>query len=198
MRKKIWPLLLLASAFCRAQSPDEVLVPNIASVQLHLYGDQLGYPMIRLNSADQLELHFDDLDGNVKNYSYTFQLCNADWTPAMLSYFDYIKGYSQMRLNTYRIASVALTRYTHYQAVIPDRNCYPSRSGNYLLKVFRDGDQNKVIFTRRFYVLDEQTRMEASVQQPFNGQYFRTHQKVQFKLGFNEQLSIVKIGRAHV
>ena len=191
MRKKIWPLLLLASALCRAQSPDEVLVPNIASVQLHLYGDQLGYPMIRLNSADQLELHFDDLDGNVKNYSYTFQLCNADWTPAMLSYFDYIKGYSQMRLNTYRIASVAFTRYTHYQAVIPDRNCYPSRSGNYLLKVFRDGDQNKVIFTRRFYVLDEQTRMEASVQQPFNGQYFRTHQKVQFKLGFNEQLSIV-------
>ena len=53
MRKKIWPLLLLASALCRAQSPDEVLVPNIASVQLHLYGDQLGYPMIRLNSADQ-------------------------------------------------------------------------------------------------------------------------------------------------
>ena len=102
-----------------AQIPDAIYTSRIKSAQLYPYGNQLGFPVIRLNSGDQLELHFDDLDGGVKNYSYTFQLCNADWTPAMLSQFDFIKGYSQIRLTTYRISSVAYTKYTHYQASLP-------------------------------------------------------------------------------
>ena len=137
MKRCLLLCLLFSVAFAGfAQIPDAVYSDRIKTVQLHPYGNQIGYPIIRLNSGEQLELHFDDLDGNVKNYSYTFQLCNADWTPAMLSHFDFIKGFSQVRLNTYRISSVAFTKYTHYQAMVPDRNCVPSRSGNYILKVF--------------------------------------------------------------
>lgn len=174
-----------------AQIPDAVYSDRIKTVLLHPYGNQLGYPIIRLNSAEQLELHFDDLDGNVKNYSYTFQLCNADWTPAMLSHFDFIKGFSQVRLNTYRISSVAFTKYTHYQAMVPDRNCIPSRSGNYILKVFLNGDTSKLIITKRMMVVQELSSIVGEIQQPFNGQQFRTHQKVQFRVNLNEQLNVV-------
>jgi hypothetical protein len=189
-----YPLfILLASLSCTTigQIPDAVYSDRIKTVQLHPYGNQLGYPIIRLNSADQLELHFDDLDGNVKNYSYTFQLCNVDWTPAMLSHFDFIKGFSQVRLNTYRISSIAFTRYTHYQAMIPDRNCVPSRSGNYILKVFLNGDTTKLILTKRMMVVQELSSIRAEIQQPFNGQLFRTHQKTQFRVNLNEQLNVV-------
>lgn len=190
--KSIWVLLCFCSIQAlNAQVPEAVISPKIKSVQLYPYGDQLGFPVIRLNSGDQLELHFDDLDGNVKSYYYTYQLCNADWTPAMLSTFDYLKGYSQVRLNTYRVSSIALTRYTHYQATLPDRNCAPSRSGNYILKVFRDGDTSKLVFTKRLLVLEEKSRVQAQIQQPYNGQIFRTHQKVQFRLGLNEGLNVV-------
>ncbi len=182
---------LLVSSFLKAQIPEAVFNNRIASVQLHAQGNQLGYPVVRLNSADQLELHFDDLDGGVRNYSYTYQLCNADWTPAMLGQFDFMKGYSQMRINTYRNSSVAFTRYTHYQANLPDRNCLPTRSGNYILKVFRDGDTAKLLFTRRMLVVQDRSAVVASIQQPFNGQLFKTHQKVQFKLLLNEQLNVV-------
>src|SRR5688500_9542555 len=127
---------LLASLQGLAQIPEKIFDPKIKSVQLFPNGNQLGYPIIRLGGSDQLELHFDDLDANIKNYSYTFQLCNADWTPGVLSHFDFIKGFSQVRLTTYRISSIAFTRYTHYQALLPDRNCVPSRSGNFILKVF--------------------------------------------------------------
>src|SRR6185436_11614557 len=111
-------LILLISIHGYSQIPGQVYSPVIKSVQLYPYGNQLGYPIIRLGSAEQLELHFDDLDANIKNYSYTFQLCNSDWTPAMLSHFDFIKGFSQVRITTYRISSVAYTRYTHYQAPV--------------------------------------------------------------------------------
>ena len=73
-----------------------------------------------LNSNDQLELHFDDLDADVKNYYYTFQLCNADWTPANIQSFDYIRGFQTNRITTYRNSSIAITRYTHYQAIYPN------------------------------------------------------------------------------
>lgn len=174
-----------------SQIPEQVLAANIKSVQLYPYGNQIGYPLIRLGSAEQLELHFDDLDADVKNYSYTFQLCNADWTPAMLSHFDFIKGFSQVRLTTYRISSIAFTRYTHYQAALPDKNCVPSRSGNYILKVFKNGDTSQLIFTRRMLVVQEMSSIGVQVQQPFNGQFFKTHQKLQFKVNLNEGLDVV-------
>lgn len=184
-------IILLISVHAYSQITEQVNSPQIKSVQLYPYGNQLAYPLIRLGSAEQLELHFDDLDANVKNYSYTFQLCNADWTPALLSHFDYIKGFSQVRLTTYRISSIAFTRYTHYQAVLPDRNCVPSRSGNYILKVFLNGDTSQLIFTKRMLVMEELATAGAQIQQPFNGQFFRTHQKVQFKVNINEALDVI-------
>src|SRR5690606_18003058 len=120
---------------------------HISTVKLYVAGNPLAYPVWKLNSTEMLELHFDDLDPVVRNYSYTYQLCNADWTPAILSQFDYIQGFSQQRITTYRNSSIAYTRYIHYQAMLPDRNCRPSRSGNYLLKVFADGDTSRLIFT---------------------------------------------------
>src|ERR1700735_5678373 len=93
--------LLMGSAgwLCgRAQIPEAVFASNIGTPQLYMPGSQLGYPVLRLNSPDQLQLEFDDLDADVKNYYYTYQLCNSDWTPAEISEFDYIKGFSQVRI----------------------------------------------------------------------------------------------------
>lgn len=175
----------------KAQVKDAVYSNRIQTVQLYPYGNQVGYPAIRLNSTDRLELHFDDLDANVKNYYYTFQLCDADWTPAMLSTFDYISGFSQQRITTYRNSSIAFTRYTHYQAVLPDRNCMPTKSGNYILKVFLNGDTSRTIFTKRMLVIDDKATVAAAIQQPFAGDIFRTHQKVQFRVNLSEQLNVV-------
>jgi hypothetical protein len=148
-------------------------------VKLHPFGNQLAYPMITLNSNEQLELNFDDLDGDVKTYYYSFELCNADWTPAQMNYFDYVKGFTRVRITTYRNASVSLTRYTHYNAIFPDRNAYPSRSGNYLLRVFLNGDTSQVAFTRRFLVKEDRINASVQVQQPYNQQYFQTHHRLQ-------------------
>ena len=183
MKHLIYFLLFLSPALCFAQtvqSPEQTFAKNIRTIKLHVYGNPFAAPVLALNGGERLELHFDDLDGNVKNYSFSFELRNADWSPTMLSSFDYVQGFSQVRLTNYRISSIALTRYTHYQAVFPDRNATPSRAGNYLLKVFQDGDPSKVIFTRRFLVVRQVADVAAQIQQPFNGMYFRSHQKVQF------------------
>jgi len=191
--KTVFVTFLFLGLFSDTFSQVEELIfsGKIKSVQLHSFGNQLAAPILKLNSSDRLELHFDDLDANVKNYSYTYELCNADWTPAILSHFDYIQGFSQVRINTYRISSIAFTRYTHYQAVLPDRNSVPSKSGNYILKVFLNGDPSKIVFTRRFLVFEEKSTINAEIQQPFNGQIFRSHQKVQFRINLNESIDVI-------
>lgn len=174
--------LLLLPLVLKAQMTDRIVRNNIRSVKLYTAGNQLQYPIIRLNSSDRLELRFDDMDADVKYYSYTFVLCNADWTPAQLSQFDYMRGFSNVRISTYRNSSIALTPYTHYFTELPDRNTFPTRSGNYLLKVFLNGDTTALAFTRRFLVVDNRVTSGATVVQPFNPSLFRSHQKINFQV----------------
>jgi len=163
-----------------AQLPEAVYKPNIQAVRFHMYGDQTAMPVFNLNSTDQLELNFDDLDGNIKSYYYSFQLCDYNWKPVDLNPFLYIKGFTQQRISTNRYSSIAFTKYTHYQAMIPDRNTTITMSGNYMLKVFLDGDTSKLAFTRRLLVLDNKAAISARVVQPLTPQFFSTHQKIQF------------------
>jgi hypothetical protein len=179
MKRYLLLVLLLSSLQAFSQSADRIIASNIRSVKLFRVGDIYSYPIINLNSGEQFELHFDDMDADVKNYYYSYQLCNADWTPTTLFTFDYIKGFQSNRISNYRNSSLAAARYTHYQAAIPDRNCIPSRSGNYILKVFLNDDTSKLVFTKRFLVVDNKVSVAAQIAQPFGGQYFRTHQRVQ-------------------
>jgi hypothetical protein len=174
----------------QAQREDRIYQPNIHTAKLYKAGDPVSFPMLMLGSSDALELHFDDLDKTIKQYYYAFQLCNWDWTPSMLSTFDYIKGFQNVRITNYRSSSIATTNYTHYQAAVPDRNSYPTRSGNYLLKVFLNGDTSQLQFTKRFVVADAKSKIAAQVQQPFNTQWFKTHQKLQLGITVDSRIQI--------
>ncbi len=183
-------LFLLSSIMTAAQIPDHIYKSSIHSVKLFKSDDPLAFPVIKLNSSETLQLYFDDLDASVKNYYYTYQLCNSDWSAASLKSFDYIKGFQNVRINTYRNSSIALTKYIHYQARLPENSCLPSRSGNYLLKIFLDGDTSKLVFTKRFLVVDSKVAVASQVMQPFNGAIFRTHQKLQIAFNINEQMKV--------
>ncbi len=179
----IFILCFLASNKAGAQrEPDAVFMDNVHTPQLFLTGNQYGYPIIPLGSIGSVELHFDDFDNYVKTYYYTYQLCNADWKPVDLSTFDYIDGFSQNRVLQYRQSSISKTKYIHYQASLPERNCLPKKSGNYLLKVFLNGDTSKLAFTKRLLIADNRVSVATQILQPFNTALFKTSQKLQFSI----------------
>jgi len=176
-------LLIFTVAAARALSPDSIYMSNIRTARLYAAGNELGLPVINLNSMGQLELHFDDLDADVKYYYYTYQLCNSDWTPVDFNQAEYIRGFLQMRIQTYHFSSIALTRYTHYQATLPDPGGYPTRSGNYILKVYLNGDTSQLAFTRRLMITGAQASVTARVIQPFAPSLAQTSQRLQFTVG---------------
>ncbi|MEP7165630.1 MAG: DUF5103 domain-containing protein [Ferruginibacter sp.] len=165
-----------------AQNVEKIYKPYIQTAQLYMYGNQQGLPVYTLNSSDRLELEFDDMEGRVKSYYYSFVLCDYNWREVDLSPFDYIKGFTQNRITTYRYSSIALTHYTHYQAFLPDRNSLPTRSGNYLLKVYLDGDTSRLVFTKQMLVLDQKAGVSGTVVQPFSPQISNTHQKIKMSV----------------
>jgi hypothetical protein len=193
-QQQSFPLILLFTALAiwpaAAQIPDHIYHPNIKSVKLYKKGDIYSYPVISLHSGEELELHFDDLDGDTKNYYYTFQLCNADWSPANIQPFDYIRGFQSTRIGNYRYSSISATKYTHYQALLPERSSVPTRSGNYLLKVFLNNDTSRLAFTKRFLVVEKKSAVGAQVLQPFGGQLFKTHQRIQVAVNLDPQLKV--------
>ena len=174
MKKSISLILfLVAVSVAKAQIPDHIYQSNIRTVKLYKAGDIYSYPVLTLNGGDQLELHFDDMDADIKYYYYSFQLCNADWTAANIQAFDYIKGFQSNRITNYRTSSIVQSRYTHYQAIIPERNSAPTKGGNYLLKVFLNDDTSKLAFTKRFLIVNSKATVGARITQPFNKTFRR-------------------------
>jgi hypothetical protein len=57
---------------------------------------------------------------------------------------------------------------------------YPTRSGNYILKVFLNDDTTQIAFTKRILVVDSKASVAARITQPHSPQYFQTGQKVEF------------------
>lgn len=186
------PVFLLVVFLCcllRTTAQTALFNPAIKSVKLYKAGDQTSFPVLALNSSDLLQLEFDELGTAVKNYYCGFQLCNADWSPAALTSFEYTKGFQSYRITTYRNSSLATVKYVHYQATVPDRNSTPTRSGNYLLKVFLNNDTAQLAFTKRFVVVNTMAQIGAQVQQPFNGVLFRTGQKLHLGIQTDKRIN---------
>lgn len=180
-------------------TPDHIYHQNIKTVKFTPPGDYLGLPIIQLNSGETLELHFDDLMNEVRTYYYTLVLCNADWTPAQLNTIEYLRGFSENQIRDYRFSSIALQKYVHYKVSIPNQSCQPTRAGNYLLKVYLDGDTTHLAFTRRLMVINNRSGVTGWISQPTNPKLFRNSQKLNVQVntkGLNiqnpfDQLKIV-------
>ncbi len=168
---------------------DHIHQNNIRTVLFHQKDFELSPPMWRLNANEHLLLRFDDLDADLKDYSYTLIHCDAHWRPSALNQSEYLEGFFEEQISQYRFSFNTRVPYTHYTLEIPGRHMRPLLSGNYILKVFEGGDRNRVVFTRRFMVFDPQIQIEARVRHADLVRYRDTHQQVEFT---------IHTGRLHV
>jgi hypothetical protein len=155
---------------------------NIKTVLFNKKSWVMAPPIIRLNSEETLELRFDDLDADYKNYQYTLIHCNADWTPSTLQPYEYLDGFYEDLISDYARSFNTRVIYSHYYIEFPNENLRPRISGNYLLKVFLDGDQEHVVLTRRFMVYEQLMHIEATANMATLVRYRDTHQELTFSL----------------
>lgn len=179
-------------------NPDRLYDSSIHTILIHPLNNPIGVPITSTDPSNPLLVSFDDFKADYQDYYYTIELVDTKWAPVAVGPFEYIKGFTQNKINSFTVSSIAIQRYYHYQFTIPNQNCQPVIPGNYILKVFKDGDPSKILFTKRFFVANNTLPVYATVKEPYDGNLSKTHQKIQISvdvknmLGFqSDQLKLV-------
>lgn len=184
-------LLLFIAANTQAQQfiyDNHIYQPYIKTVEFNSADKRQKLPLINLNTTDVMVLAFDDLRGGTQNYSYTIEHCDGNWTPSNLSPAEYLQSFTDDRITDYHYSTNTIQKYTHYEITIPNQNIIPKLSGNYLLKVYVDGDTNKPMISRRFYVLDAKVGIGASILPSNNNALRQSNQKISFTVNYGSLL----------
>jgi len=164
----------------QTKGKDHIFKDYIKTVRLHVKDQELSYPYIPLDGSIQLELRFDDLAHEYKEYYYTIVHYSSDWEPSTLDPFDYIAGFLEADLDDYQFSFKTLIPYTQYRLDFPNRLMRPKVSGNYLLKVYEPGQADQPIFTRRFLVYDNRVAIYPSMGLLSASPLLQTHQRLEF------------------
>ena len=184
MRKVLTLFILLITHLSYTQDikyVDEVYLPHIKSIKLHLGGLFTSMPVIDLNSQAKLELSFDDILGGDRNYTYRLIHCDKDWQPSDIDEMDYLDGFNDEEIIDFDYSLNTKTDYTHYRLTLPNRDVRWRISGNYLL-IVKDDDSDEIAFTRRFAVVEPQISIRGEVRRPLNARKSSTHHALDFIL----------------
>lgn len=181
MRRTILSITCFAVLFAaRTQPiryPDLVYNPQIRSAEVVKLGAELAPPIIELGK-EMLRVRFDDLSGETKNYSYSITYCTYDWQQSDLLFMQYATGFEVMDIFDFDVSNNTTTPYVHYWFDLPNQYIKLERSGNYIVKVFPSGEPEKVIFTRRFMVLEPLLTITPKVRAPSIVEYRNSGQEI--------------------
>lgn len=137
--------------------------PEIRTLILHSSASELEPPIIYLKGSEQIILRFDDLHEDVREMHYTFEHCTHDWQPSELQKMDYQQGYNSDIIYDYEFSFNTLRNFTHYSIAFPNDRISLTRSGNYVVKVYVDGDEKDLMFVGRFMVVEQLATIEEVV-----------------------------------
>ena len=142
---------------------NKVYAAQIKTVQCYNTQKEQSIPVIPLKSSEQLLFSFDDLNGGSQDYWYTVEHCTYDWKPSNISVLDYLDGINEDRIINYSYSSKTLQKFTHYELTLPNEQIKPKIAGNYLLKVYKNGDQKQPVISQRFFVASNTVNVQMEV-----------------------------------
>lgn len=144
----------------------------------------LHLPPKQLPASTVLELSFDELGNTANTYSYKIIHCTADWKPSRLDPFEYIDGFLRDDITNYAYSFNTIQPYVNYRLEIPNRNTKVIVSGNYLLKVYANDNENDLVLTRRFVVYENLVSIDMRYTPSSISTYFSTHQRLEFEVQY--------------
>ena len=118
---------------------------------------------LTLGGDEQLEISFDCLSHDTRNYSYTLLHLNADRTESSLSSSEFLHGFTTQDITDYALSLNTQQLYTHYSFLFPNADMQPLVSGNYALKIYEDGDRDNVVAYVCFSVVEPLASISAKV-----------------------------------
>lgn len=171
--------------FAQSEFENKVYEENIQSVRIYPktdeFSSQLNSPSIALHSSlVPLVLEFDDIAFEPDMYSAKIIHCNSDWTQSGLKAADYLTNYNEFNVNEYDYSINTRIPYIHFTFKIPQ----VTKSGNYIIKVYRGRNEEEVIILQRFMVYNNQLNIGAEVVPPSKTSERQTSQQINLNINY--------------
>jgi hypothetical protein len=155
---------------------------NVKSLKVCLESNSYFPPVIVMNSDDRLLVNFDYLDYDVHYLRYSITHCNANWQPSQLVESEYVNGFNYADITNYAQSAGTFAHYVNYSFSLPNENMQITKSGNYLLTVYPQDNQDKILFQTRFSVCENVVSVFPEVTSRTDIDYNETHQQVAFNI----------------
>lgn len=165
---------------------DDIYVDNIKGVEFYREGAPLSIPTIDLNGGASIQLQFDDLDNDNKNYIYEIVHCTKDWEISDLQELEYLDGYNQEEIFDSEASIGQYAQYIHYNLNIPNEDTRIKLSGNYLLIIYEDEDDLFPVLTRRFMVVEPLVGLAPFFKRPGDVMKLDSHHEMDIDINLRD------------
>ncbi|MCC5920791.1 MAG: DUF5103 domain-containing protein [Cyclobacteriaceae bacterium] len=163
---------------------DKIYDEYTYSVQLYPFGgraqDVVRPAVIELGTGG-LILEFDEVYSELERLDMKIIHCNFDWTPSILRPMEYLFEFNEFPIQDGRNSFDTKIEYVHYRARVPR----VKESGNYVLYVYRNGNEDDLILSRRFMVFESSVTVVPEPKVPTVPGNRRTHHQIDFEFRYN-------------
>ncbi len=166
------------------------LSPEIYTVQVNLNDDSNRRPIMSLNTREYIHIDFDRISDNSSNrLRYKIIHCDAEWRASEdISDIDYLDGFNDNLIDDYAVSLNTTVEYTHFSLNIPNRDVTFKISGNYVVQVYEEDNEDNILLNACFSVLDSQVNVAVNTSANTDIDTNRSHQQVSLIVshsGFN-------------
>lgn len=159
--------------------------PVIKSVFFEKDNHIQAYPVMALSEAGALTLHFDILSDYSETLYYKVIHCDREWNISDLFYSDYIEGFEENSLSSSGASFNTKIAYSHYKLMLPNEDMKLKISGNYLLIVYRSGEDETPLLRRRIMVHEGAAPLNVTFRRP-TGKDYNTGQQSEVTISLSD------------
>ena len=169
-------VVLAVNSFMKAQYRTRIYDSNIKTLQVLLNNQPLLVPIIEMNSTEEIVVSFDELSYEASNFYYKIVHCDASWNESDLVSMEYLDGFDGGMITTYDYSVNTTVNYIHYTVHFPNEDVRLKLSGNYAVKIARDGDfEDGLVATACFSVVESLVNVDVEISglttKELNGKY---------------------------
>jgi len=119
-------------------------------------------PVVALNSGEQLQLSFDVMAGRGRPLNVYFYQATRQWE-RRLSPSEYMRGFRRDDITAYVPSEGTQVDYTHYTYAFPNERIGFTVSGNYIVRVTEQGNEEAVLFERAFFISEQEGSIDLRI-----------------------------------
>jgi hypothetical protein len=152
---------------------------DIRTVRLFPAGQPLNPAVVPVGSSS-LMLEFDHLNHERQNFMARIVHCNYNWTKSALQDLDFLESYNEFPINNSEFSVDTHIPYIHYWFQLP----VVKLPGNYVIVVYRDGNKEDVLLSRRFMIFTNQVAISRDGRLVGAGTVANANQQLNFTVNY--------------